>query len=132
MGPWSAKDVLAHLHAWHQMVLGWLTDERAGGKPELPAPGYKWNQIPAINQDIYKRFQDATLEDVQRSLAGTHGECMQLIESLSQEQLFTPGHFAFTGKNNLATYLISCTSSHYLWARKETRKGLRRMFEVTG
>ena len=25
----------------------------------------------------------------------------------------------------LGTYLVSATSSHYLWARKEIRKGLR-------
>ena len=132
VGEWSAKDVLAHLHAWQGMVLGWLAEERAGRKPELPAPGYKWSQIPAINQDIYEHYQNHTLEDVRGLLAETHKEMMSLIESLSQDQLYSPGHFTFTSKNNLATYLISSTSSHYLWARTESRKGLRRLFEVKG
>ncbi|NPV57161.1 MAG: ClbS/DfsB family four-helix bundle protein [Anaerolineae bacterium] len=130
IGAWSAKDALAHLHAWHLMLLGWMADERKGLKPALPAPGYKWSETPALNQSIHERYQNHALEDVRALLADTHQQMMALIESLSQEQLYTAGHFAFTGRNNLATHLISSTSSHYLWARNEARRGLRRLFDT--
>ena len=42
-----------------------------------------------------------------------------------RQQMFTTGEYAWTKKNTLGTYLVSATSSHYLWARKEIRKGFR-------
>ena len=50
VGEWSVKDVLAHLIEWEQMVLGWHAAGLRGETPELPAPGFKWNQTPALNQ----------------------------------------------------------------------------------
>ena len=37
---WSCKDILAHLHAWHGLYLSWYEEGMAGGKLEMPAPGY--------------------------------------------------------------------------------------------
>ncbi len=45
VGEWSAKDVLAHLTEWEQMVLGWYHAGQAGETPALPAPGFKWSEL---------------------------------------------------------------------------------------
>jgi hypothetical protein len=45
VGEWSAKDVLAHLTEWEQMVLGWYHAGLAGETPALPAPGFKWSEL---------------------------------------------------------------------------------------
>jgi hypothetical protein len=50
---------------------------------------------------------------------------MQAIESLSEETLFTPGLYPWMNKNTLGAYFVSATSSHYRWARKEMKKGLK-------
>jgi len=50
VGEWSVKEVLAHLVEWEQMVVGWYRVGHGGEVPELPAPGYKWNQTPPLNQ----------------------------------------------------------------------------------
>ncbi len=50
VGEWSVKDVLAHLVEWEQMALGWYRAGLRGETPDLPAPGYKWNQTPQLNQ----------------------------------------------------------------------------------
>jgi hypothetical protein len=55
----------------------------------------------------------------------SYQEIHQLVESLSEEDLFTPGKHIWTGKNALATYIAANTNDHYRWARQEIRKGLR-------
>ncbi len=125
VGEWSVKDVLAHLTEWTQMVLGWYAAGLRGETPALPAPGYKWNQLPALNQHIYEKYRDEALADVLQGFHTTHRQIMALVESLSEEELFTPGRYDWARANALASYIVSCTSSHYNWARTELRKGLR-------
>jgi hypothetical protein len=125
VGEWSVKDVLAHLIEWEQMVLGWHAAGLRGETPELPAPGFKWNQTPALNQHIYEKHRDRHLDDVLAQFQASHKEILGVIQNLSNDELFTAGRFAWTKKNTLGTYFVSATSSHYLWARKEIRKGLR-------
>ncbi len=125
VGEWSIKDVLAHLTAWEQMAIGWYTAGARGERPGLPAPGYKWNETPALNRHIYEQHCDQALDDVMAAYASSFDEIMAVIESEPEDGLFTPGVHGWTGKNNMATYFISATSSHYRWARTEIRKGLR-------
>jgi hypothetical protein len=125
VGEWSVKDVLAHLIEWEQMVLSWYAAGLRGETPELPAPGFKWNQTPALNQQIYEKHRERSLEDILEQFHESHQEILGMIKSLSNEVLFTSGQFPWTKKNTLGTYFVSATSSHYLWARKEIRKGMR-------
>lgn len=123
VGPWSVKDVFAHLTAWHRLALGWYETGLRGESPELPAPGFKWNQTPALNEQIYQQYCDTTLEDTMDAFERSHAETMVLIDKLSNDDLFGPSKHVWTGRNTLGTYFVSTTSSHYLWARKEIRKG---------
>lgn len=125
VGEWAAKDVLAHLVAWEQMVLGWYYAGLHGEMPELPAPGFKWSETPQLNQQIYEAHRDWPLDRVMDQFCTSHQEILGVIQKLSNEKLFTAGHFAWTKKNTLGTYMVSATCSHYLWARKEMRKGFK-------
>ena len=125
VGEWSVKDVLAHLTEWQQMVLGWYHAGLAGDSPSLPAPGFKWSELPALNQVIYERHRDQSLADVLDAFGDSYRQIMAWVESLSEEDLFTPGRYDWAKTNALASYVISCTSSHDRWARTELRKGLR-------
>jgi len=129
---WSVKDVLAHLLEWQQMTLGWYNAGLCGEKPILPAPGYKWSEIPALNQAIYEKHQPAPLEEIVERFRASHRQVMELLHSLSDEQLFTPGQYAWTQNNTLGTYFVSNTSSHYRWARTEMRKQIKKRKPVTG
>lgn len=68
VGDWSAKDVMAHLLAWHQMVLAWYQAGKAGGNPATPSEKYTWQELPALNQEIYEQHQDWPLAQVQTAL----------------------------------------------------------------
>ena len=125
VGNWSVKDVLAHLFAWMQMCIGWYNAGLRNEIPALPASGFKWNQTPQLNQRIYEKYNDMSLDEVLAQFEASSHEILEIIQGLSNDELFTAGYFAWTKKNTLGTYMVSATSSHYLWARKEIRKGFR-------
>ena len=125
VGEWSVKDVLSHVIEWEQMCLGWYKAGLRGEVPALPALGFKWNQTPQLNQHIFEKHRDRSLDDVLTQFHASHREILGVIQGLSNEALFTAGHYAWTNKNTLGTYMVSATSSHYLWARKEIRKGFK-------
>lgn len=125
VGDWSVKDVLAHLIEWEQMALGWHSAGLRGEMPALPAPGYKWSQMPQLNQAIYEKHRNRPLSAILDQFESSHNEIVAVIQGLTDEDLFGAGRFAWTQKNTLGTYFISATSSHYLWAKNEMRKGLK-------
>ena len=124
-GEWSAKDVLAHLIEWEQMVLGWIETGLSGKTPAMPAEGYKWNQLPALNQQIYEKHRDRPLAEILEQFQRSFQQSMTAIEGFSEEILFTRGYYPWSGNNALAAYFNSCTASHDLWARKEIQKSLK-------
>ena len=120
LGEWSVKDVLAHLIEWEQMVLGWYKAGRRGQAPQIPAEGFNWGQLPALNQRIYEKHRGRPLGDVLKQFKASYRSVLKAVQGMSEEELFTRGHYAWTKTSALATYVIGCTSSHYHWARTES------------
>jgi hypothetical protein len=54
-----------------------------------------------------------------------HTKSLVLIESIPEDEMFTPGIHPWMNKNTLGAYFVSATSSHYRWARKEMKKGVK-------
>jgi hypothetical protein len=125
VGDWSVKDVLAHLHEWHQMVLRWIDASRRGETPHVPGEGYKWSQLPALNEQIFRTYADRPLDEIMKLYRDSHAQITQTIEVLDEATMFTPGLYKWMNKNTLGSYFVSATSSHYRWARKELRSGFR-------
>jgi len=125
IGDWSPKDVLAHLAEWQQMCMGWFNSGFGGETPHLPAEGFKWSQMPALNRKIFAEYQGLSLEKVNKFFRASHTQILEIIQSLSNDEIFKTGNFDWTKKNALSSYLIPCTSSHYRWARTEMRKNLK-------
>jgi hypothetical protein len=126
LGEWSPKDVLAHLLEWQNMFFGWYEAGLRGETPALPAEGYKWNQLPALNQAIYERYRDASLSEIENQFRKSHEKTMQLVDELSNEGLFERGYHSWTTQHSLATFINANTGSHYRWARTDMRKELNR------
>jgi len=122
---WTIQDLLAHLTEWEQMFLRWYREGREGGSPALPAPGYKWNQTPALNRAIQRKHCRKSLKRVLEEFDASYDEIVTLARELTPKQLLTPGVFAWTGKNPLATYLTPNTCSHYRTAGKILKRWLK-------
>jgi hypothetical protein len=124
-GKWSIKDILAHLHEWHNMVFSWYEIGKKGETPAIPSEKYNWKQTPELNNDIYEQYKVHALEDIEKKLESSHKKAISLINKHSNEELFTRGYYEWTGNNALGAYLISCTSSHYDWALKLIKKFIK-------
>lgn len=118
----NVKDVIAHLHQWHKMLLGWYEIGMKGEKPEIPAPGYSWKTTPVLNRNIWKKFKDEDFDVIMDLFLKSHSKVMTTIESHTNDELFEKKRFKWTGSTSLGAYLISSTSSHYDWAFKLIKK----------
>lgn len=125
VGDWSVKDVLAHLTAWEQMCLEWINAGKEGRAIPIPAAGFTWREIPALNQHIYETYRECPLEDILSAFHASFAQIQQAVQGFSNEELFTPKVYKWTNTTTLGSYLTSATSSHYAWALKEIRKGTR-------
>lgn len=122
---WTTKDVLAHLTEWSEMAMGWHKTGLKGKQPVMPAEGFNWREIPALNEQIFLKHKDEELKSVQKNFKKSVQKMQKLVDSLSDTELFERSVFPWTGKNNVATYMISGSCSHYDWASKRIKRSLR-------
>ena len=125
LGEWSPKDVLAHLYEWQQMFFHWYEAGLRGETPHTPAEGFKWSQLPALNQQIYEQYKNWPLEKVLEAFRASHRRTVELIQGLPEADLTTPGLYPWMNQNTLITYITANTGSHYRWARNEMCKALK-------
>lgn len=117
----NVRDVLVHLYEWHQLLLNWIHSNRKGEtKPFLLEP-YNWKTYPAMNVEFWEKYQNTSLIDAKKMLKESHASVMALIETFSNEELFTKKSFTWTGGSTLGAYCVSTTSSHYDWAIKKMK-----------
>ncbi len=122
---WNIHDLLAHLMAWEQMFLRWHRQGRAGETPALPAPGYKWNETPRLNEAIWKRYRRRGMKTIRREFDASYEEILGVARSMTEAELFERGHYAWTKKNHVVSYLGANTVSHYRTASKIFKRWLR-------
>jgi hypothetical protein len=123
VGEWSVKDILAHLADWEEHFQPWVEASRKGLKPD-PEPGLTWKELDKLNQRIYERHRQQGLDDVMAYFHTTHEQFMHFVESLSDEELLTPGYYKLTGKGTLYTWL-GAYASHDKWGKTHILKWLK-------
>ncbi|NND06755.1 MAG: ClbS/DfsB family four-helix bundle protein [Saprospiraceae bacterium] len=119
------SDVLAHLHHWHLFILEWYEIGMSGAKPNMPAEGYTWKDLPALNNVIWEKYKNTSLKDAKKMLDISFEKVQLLIGQHSDEELFEKKRYSWTGSTSLAAYLISATSSHYDWGLKLIKRALK-------
>lgn len=97
----------------------------AGKKPKMPAEGYTWRTVPALNIEINKLYNSKPLEFIVIDLENSFNELQEIINRHSDAELFTKKKYHWTGSTSLAAYLISATSSHYEWGLNLIKKCLK-------
>ena len=121
VGEWSVKDVLSHLADWEEHFPGWLAASQRGDKDIPPDPGLTWSQLDILNQRIYEKHRDRSLEDVLTYFNSVHQHFMSLVETLTDDEILTPGYYSLTGKAPLYSWLAAY-ASHDRWAKTHIRK----------
>lgn len=125
IGEWSVKDILAHLYEWQQMFFGWYDAGLRGAEVHTPGRGYTWSQLGALNQEIFETYRSAPLEEIRVKFQASHQRMIALIQERTEEELFKPGFYPWTGKGSLAGYIHANTGGHYHWASAALRKQLK-------
>ncbi len=121
----NIRDVLAHLHHWHVMMLTWYEVGMRGEKPAMPTAEYSWKETPMLNAEIQKMYAATPLDKARVLLKESHEKVMGLIKGHSNEELFTKKRYKWTGSTSIGAYFIANTSSHYDWAYKLIKKCLK-------
>jgi len=127
---WTLSDLVAHLAEWQHLFLGWYKDGLQG-VPQMPAPGYRWNETPALNHAIWKQHRLRPQSAVRKDFDSGYKRIVEIVEALSPEQLLEPGHYEWTGKHPLTTYIGPNTASHYRFALKVVKRWLKRTAGAT-
>ncbi|WP_420315872.1 ClbS/DfsB family four-helix bundle protein [Ekhidna sp.] len=122
----NIRDVLAHLHHWHLMMLDWYSVGMTGAKPHIPAEGYTWKTTPDLNKWIWEKYRHADLNSIREKLNDSHKKVRSIVEKHSNDELFEKKRYKWTGTTSLLAYLVSATSSHYDWALKLIKKGKKK------
>ena len=122
----NLRDVLIHLHEWHNLLLNWVKSNQNGDeKPFIPEP-YNFKTYGEMNVEvIWKRHQNTPYSKSKELLKASRAEVIKLIESLTNDELFAKNSFKWVGGSTLGSYCVSVTSSHYDWAIKKVKMQIK-------
>lgn len=121
----NLRDVVAHLHAWHILLERWYADGAAGGSPAIPAEGYSWRELDALNEGLRQQWQDASLAELLPLLRASHEALQAMVALHSDSELAAPDAFEWTQGTPLGEFAWECGGGHYAWARAAIRAGWR-------
>jgi hypothetical protein len=124
MKPYSFKDALAHLAHWEANMLVWIDTSRRGETPAVPEEGYTMKDESGFNLYVLALHKDMSLEQARAYFDETHHRFMAHAELVTDEEMLSPGYFAFTGKSPLYSW-YSAYANHDAWARKKMQAWLK-------
>jgi hypothetical protein len=120
VGKSSIKDVLAHLAEWESFMPGWVEASRRG--ENIPEPN--WKEVDQINEQIYQKHKDKSLDEVLAFFRGTHAQFMALVEAMPDDELLTPARYTFLGRGAIWDWL-NAYAAHDLWGKKHILKRIK-------
>ncbi len=81
---------LAYQVGWTTLILGWERDERNGMEVKTPSDQFKWNQLGELYQWFSDTYAGLSLEELRGKLDANIQAIYQMIDSMSDEELFLP------------------------------------------
>lgn len=121
----NVRDILIHLHEWHNLMLEWVTNNKAGVRKLFLMEGYNWKSYGEMNIVFWKRNQTVSLDMALQKLKKSHNEIINMIQSMSNDELFQKNVYEWVGGSTIGSYFISVTSSHYDWAIKKIKAHIK-------
>lgn len=112
-GEWTAKDIMIHVADWERRFLRWVEIGQRGEIPERPEPGISWADEDRLNQSVVERGRARSLDEVRAEFTAAYRAIYEAIAAMSEDELFTPGYYAWTGDEPLAAIVRGVTTDHY-------------------
>ncbi|MBN0038920.1 ClbS/DfsB family four-helix bundle protein [Cellulosimicrobium cellulans] len=118
----SPADLVAYLVGWNELVVSWHAQRARGEEPELPSPGYRWNQLGSLAERFYADCADVPWPALLARLDVARAEIVALVSDASDEELYGAPWY---GKHTAGRMIQLNTSSAYANARRRLRAWLR-------
>lgn len=124
-GGWSAKDNLAHLTEWMNVLMGYHMDRRPAhevlGVSEDVTKGW---DVEVINPVLLERNRNRSTQDVLDELQGVYAELTAKLNSTPFEDLLKPRHADDPEKRPLLLWVLGDTTEHFTEHRETMEKSL--------
>lgn len=125
-GRLTVKDLLAHIVEWEQRMIQWINESLAGIVPRRPAPGMDWEDLDRLNELIYLANKDRELDDVLTASGESYSQSLDLIQNLTDEDLFDGNRFAWRKGDPLWHMVAANTWWHYMEHREQVEAWLKK------
>lgn len=121
-GPWSVKDILAHIIAWEKVLVDRIASITSGG--EFRIPRFMNNEdVEKFNHEFFVENRARLLPDVQLEFREQYTSLMTLLEALDEDELFRPVPWDWADESlRLWHIVVANTSDHYQEHRLEIEK----------
>jgi hypothetical protein len=115
LGPWSFKDVIAHLTGWREVTAARLEAALRGTEPVFPwpAPLNEDDHLDAINQWFEERGRSQSLAETLAESRATFERVEHALAQLPEDDVFKPRRFAWLGDYALGPAVVEGTYEHY-------------------
>ncbi len=119
----NVRDVLIHLHEWHNLMLEWLNNmnEKVIVKKPFLMEGYTWKTYGAMNHLFWDRCQGVDEKEAMQRFQQSHASIMEEIKKFPEDDIFRKAPYDWVGTSSIGSYFVSVTSSHYDWAMKKIK-----------
>jgi hypothetical protein len=121
-GKSSIKDILAHLAEWESFMPNWVEASRRG--ENIPEPD--WKKTDVLNDQIYQKYQDHSLDEVLAYFRKIHRQFMVLVETMPEDEMLTPARYTFLGKGAIWDWL-NAYAAHDMWGKKHVLKQIKEL-----
>ncbi|MEM0948969.1 MAG: ClbS/DfsB family four-helix bundle protein [Pseudomonadota bacterium] len=122
---WSVCAVIAHRAYWIDLFLGWWSDGKAGRPVRMPAPGYSWQDVKALNTRLRSDQAVLTWGDARKLLDDRHKRLMTLLNELDDARLYGGPMTGGNGKWTTGRYAEAAGASHYRSAQRFVRRRMK-------
>jgi hypothetical protein len=104
-------------------MLTWIAAARQDDPVAHPDHVLPWKQLDSFNQRIYEIHRGKLLDVVLEYFHEIHNQFMAMIKIMSEEELLTPGVYAFIDKDSVYAWLDKY-ADHDRWGRTHIVKWL--------
>lgn len=122
-GKISACDVVAYQIGWGRLLCEWDKSEKRGVPPEMPAKGYKWNELGKLAASFYNEHKASSLSQLRKTFKATVDNIAAMIDEMTEREIFQRGHRDWAGEKwPVVKWIQVNTIAPYTSARTKVRR----------
>lgn len=121
----SIKDIIGHRAHWTGLFFSWYDQGQKTGAADIPAKGYKWNQLKAYNAKLREEQVELSWADVKAMLENSHARLIEFITAMDDAALYSGPMQGGGSKWTTGRWAEAAGASHYRSAAKYLRACLR-------